>query len=208
MKSEEEHWKKVYNIKPSDLRIEALVEPKIKWIQKFVEINKDTKILDVGCGDGRFTYYFEKLSNKVVGVDISDYLLSINPCKHVKKADAYSLPFKNNSFDICFSSDLLHHLKNPSKALDEMIRVSKKYIAISEPNRLNPFIIINSIKNKEWCMFNFSLNKLLKKKDLKVLKRTTRGFISYKKIPKKLIPLFMKFKGPILGSFDMVILEK
>ena len=73
-----------------------------------------------------------------------------------------------------------------------MARVSSNYVVICEPNRKNPFVMINSLKNREWCMFNFSLSKLLKKiKNLQLIKKESFGFISYKQIPKKLIHLLM-----------------
>jgi ubiquinone/menaquinone biosynthesis C-methylase UbiE len=48
-------------------------------------------------------------------------------------ADAQYLPFKNGCFKVVKSSHVLEHLKNPSKAIDEMLRVATKEIIIRFP---------------------------------------------------------------------------
>ena len=69
-------------------------------------------ILDVGCGNGFFTYYFSKLAY-TVGIDYSRYMLSINPGALLIQGSALALPFKTDSFDLVFCSNLLHHVKDP-----------------------------------------------------------------------------------------------
>ena len=39
--------------------------------------------------------------------------------------DAHSLPFKNDSFDVVLATEVLEHLKEPQRALNEMKRVLK-----------------------------------------------------------------------------------
>lgn len=47
------------------------------------------------------------------------------------------IPFRNNSFELVYFHGLLHHLRNPSKAWSEIVRVSSKAIVGDEPHRLN-----------------------------------------------------------------------
>ena len=114
---------------PNHPVVEAFVIPKINFISKNINLFKKTSLLDVGCGNGFFTYHFNKLCD-VVGLDFSEQMLKINPHLNLIKGDAENLPFNNNSFDIVFCSNLLHHLKNPEIAINEMKRVSKKYIIL------------------------------------------------------------------------------
>jgi SAM-dependent methyltransferase len=48
-------------------------------------------------------------------------------------ADAEKLPFRDRSFDLVYVHDGLHHLEEPTKALDEMARVAARAVALTEP---------------------------------------------------------------------------
>jgi ubiquinone/menaquinone biosynthesis C-methylase UbiE len=53
-------------------------------------------------------------------------------------ADASSLPFRDNAFDVVFEKDSLHHVNQPKEVLKEMRRVSRNLIVLVEGNRYNP----------------------------------------------------------------------
>lgn len=91
-------------------------------------------LLDMGCGQGVDSVILSDYSKEIIGVDISmDSLklartLSKNYNSHRNIflcSDVEQLPFKNNSFDKVFCMNLLHHLENPQKALEEAKRVLK-----------------------------------------------------------------------------------
>jgi len=103
-------------------------------------------LLEVGCGTGRFVYWGRRLGIDAWGIDISPYALSqANPeiRKYLKKADATrKIPFKDNSFDLVVSINLLEHILEPKLAsvLKEYQRVSKKFLLhkIFTKTRLQP----------------------------------------------------------------------
>lgn len=90
---------------------------------------KRIKILEVGCGyasnsrilnnSKEFDVYCVDSSKKAV-----DSLKSV--IKNASIGDARKLDFKDNSFDIVFSSGLIEHFRNPSELTNEMIRVVKQ----------------------------------------------------------------------------------
>lgn len=122
---------------------------KIDYIRRHIEIGRDTSILDVGTGTGIFAYRFLRLTDKVIGVDFSEQLMHQNPCKkNLICADTFHLPFKDRSFDIVFSSCLLHHLEFPENAVKEFARASRKYVVLCEPNRNNPAMFLFSLAFK------------------------------------------------------------
>jgi SAM-dependent methyltransferase/uncharacterized protein YbaR (Trm112 family) len=80
---------------------------------------KGKKILDLGCGSGRFTKQASLLgANISVGVDVGESVdTAYKMCRFldnvlIVQADIYNLPFEN-SFDIAQSIGVLHHLPNP-----------------------------------------------------------------------------------------------
>lgn len=107
------------------------------WSQVAVDI-RDTyglkssaQILDIGCAKGFLLYDLAELITdaKLVGIDISEYALSnAKPHERVSlaRANAHSLPFSDNSFDLVLSINTVHNLPRnlAIKAISEMQRVS------------------------------------------------------------------------------------
>ena len=115
--NDEEWWEKHFNRHPSEKIVELFAMPRIKIIMDYVSINKNTKILDIGCGTGNFTYYFQKLSNEVRGMDNSPIMVKRNPCNNITLGDANNIPFPDKSFDLVFCSNLLHHVDDPKSII-------------------------------------------------------------------------------------------
>jgi SAM-dependent methyltransferase len=86
------------------------------------------KILDVGCGKGLFLFYCQSRNLDVVGLEISKK--KIKEAKTITNrflvlGDACNLPFKEEVFDNVVAFDVIEHIKNPLKAIEEMSRVLK-----------------------------------------------------------------------------------
>lgn len=188
---------------PNHPVIEAFVKPKINFIKKHINFTKNMEILDVGCGNGFFTYYLSKFAD-TVGLDYSRYMLSINPCNTLVQGSALSLPFKNETFDLVFCSDLLHHVEDPTIVVREMKRVSKKYVVLSEPNRNNPLMaLFSAIVPEERGALKFSLKymeRLVEHCGLKIVDSCSMGSIVPNKTPLSLLKCFKKIdcKAPFM----------
>jgi len=86
----------------------------------FKQLQREWKILDLGCGDGWLTDCLNKNHFDAIGVDInSSYTLS-----NFIKADASKLSFKDNSFDCIIMVEVVEHL-NTSKVYSEIRRILK-----------------------------------------------------------------------------------
>jgi len=77
-------------------------------------------ILDYGCGTLPYRSIFECSGAMVVAADIGD-----NPLAHLHLADDGTLPSDDRSFDYVVSFQVLEHVHEPSRYLDEAYRVLK-----------------------------------------------------------------------------------
>lgn len=93
-------------------------------------------IIDIGCGEGFIVNFLNRAD--ITGVDISKNALNIaklkNPGCNFCTGSVYDLSFKRNSFDLVIATEVLEHLENPERALQEIKRISKKYCIFSVPN--------------------------------------------------------------------------
>jgi len=51
-------------------------------------------------------------------------MFSENPCSTIVQSDASELPVQTASFDVVFEANLLHHVNDRAKVVEEMARVS------------------------------------------------------------------------------------
>jgi SAM-dependent methyltransferase len=90
-------------------------------------------VLDVGCGTGEDARAIASGTPdvSVTGVDASEdkirearaRTLGLPRPVDFRVADAYALPFDDETFDACRADRVFHHLVDPEKALAEMVRV-------------------------------------------------------------------------------------
>jgi len=93
-------------------------------------IKPGSKILDVGCGDGKIdSMIMEKADVNIEGIDI---LVRGETYVPVKKFDGRVIPYSDNSFDTVIIIDVLHHTDDPKELLGEIKRVAKRNIIIKD----------------------------------------------------------------------------
>lgn len=90
-------------------------------------------ILEVGTGKGHFTLTLAKEGYRFISVDICEEEQKIAKLNlkyfglenfvDFRIENAEHLSFEDNSFDIIFSINTLHHLKDPIKVVNELVRI-------------------------------------------------------------------------------------
>jgi SAM-dependent methyltransferase len=105
----------------------------------------DPSVLDVGTGFGDYVRRLVRARTvRVVATDVRPEILAIAehtlrdcPGVTVGEADARSLPFPDESFDVAHASLVLHHFDPPDAvtALREMRRVARRGIVVNDLRR-------------------------------------------------------------------------
>jgi ubiquinone/menaquinone biosynthesis C-methylase UbiE len=88
------------------------------------------EVLSLGCGSGEDCNYLKlKGAQKVIGIDISEKLIKIATNSYPKckfqTMDMEKIHFKDESFDLVFSSLALHYIENWTKVLEKVYKVLK-----------------------------------------------------------------------------------
>ena len=101
-------------------------------------IEKNSKTLDVGCGDGELMkYLFENKTKDIRGLEISkksvQYCLSKGLPVIEGNAENDLIQFPNHSFDYVILSQTLQAFVDPEKVLEQLLRIGKQTI-VTIPN--------------------------------------------------------------------------
>lgn len=93
-----------------------------------------TRVLDVGCGDGKLsaTLQSKRQDIEVQGIDVLPRELTSIP---VTMFDGANFPCSDDSFEVVMFSDVLHHTIDPIILMREAHRVSTRYVIIKDHYR-------------------------------------------------------------------------
>lgn len=125
--------------------------PWYKLVNEYLPPVSGKRVLEVACGRGGFSRLLASRGARMFGSDFSSMALRIahqkkgggetqsGSCMALAQADAQSLPYADDSFDIVVSCETIEHLPDPSAALREMARVTHSggVLFLTTPNYFN-----------------------------------------------------------------------
>jgi ubiquinone/menaquinone biosynthesis C-methylase UbiE len=111
----------------------------VKLIREHLGELRGKRVLDVGCGKGRFARIFheQEPTAELWGLDISEEMLRFVPEGiHTRAGSMTGLPFADAEFDGAYATESLEHAVEIEKAVAEICRVVKPggRIAIIDKN--------------------------------------------------------------------------
>lgn len=96
------------------------------WVLNCMAWRGDEKVLDVGCGAGRYYPHLLRNNPNVTyhGLDFSPGMLQKHPASSgLVLGDAQRLPYADNSFDVVMANHMLYHVQDIDEAIGEFRRV-------------------------------------------------------------------------------------
>jgi SAM-dependent methyltransferase len=92
------------------------------------ELRPDLRVLDLGCGDGRFTAEIAAAGAKVIGADVAraaiDRAAARSPGLEFARVELDAeLPFADNEFELVWASEVIEHVADTARWLSEARRV-------------------------------------------------------------------------------------
>jgi SAM-dependent methyltransferase len=124
-----EEWQKFYNF--SDSEIEKIGNEYFSFLPEGI-LSRDTDVLDVGCGTGRWAKYLSDKVHSVEAIDPSkaifyaDELLKNISNVRLSIASTDTIPFADESFDFVMSVGVLHHIPDTVLAMKDCVKKVKK----------------------------------------------------------------------------------
>jgi 2-polyprenyl-6-hydroxyphenyl methylase/3-demethylubiquinone-9 3-methyltransferase len=160
-----EEWNHRFDHPIALLRAENKI--RTPWVAKEIDqrLGRGKSVLDVGCGGGLLSNALAQEGHRVTGIDLSEPSLVVaqknDPSGKVQylKANAYSLPFEDRSFDAVCAMDVLEHVEEPRRLIAEAGRVLKPgglfFFHTFNRNLLSYLLVIKGV---EWFVRNAPTN--------------------------------------------------
>lgn len=158
-----DRWYTAYDDPIALLRAES--KAKVPWVLERIKTSfklEEVELLDVGCGGGFLTNALARENFKAIhGVDLSPE--SVRVAKEhdqtgkvqYQAADAFHLPYPDQSFDVLTAMDFLEHIEDPKAVIQEFSRVLRPggiFIYHTFNRNMIAWLII--IKFVEWLVKN------------------------------------------------------
>ena len=108
------------------------------------------RVLDAGCGGGRYSRLVGDHGANVLGVDLStavdkaSALCAELPNVQIAQADLLDLPVAESAFDLVFSIGVLHHTPEPRRAFAQIAR------RVKPGGRLSVWLYRKNTPPQEW----------------------------------------------------------
>lgn len=131
-------------------------------------VKEGDKVLDVGMGIGYGMNLLSIKAKEVCAVDVDkkavEYctknVLGKNPkVKELKLYDGYKLPYKDNYFDVVTCVDVVEHVEDYDKFIDELLRVAKRAVVFGTPNRRPEYTNPDGTPTNYWHLREWSFEE-------------------------------------------------
>ncbi len=112
----------------------------LEQVYQLLDRTEAQSVLDAGCGEGFVTSYLAQQNPqlRLTGVDLNPEAIVYAQEHYGDRASfrtgsLYKLPFSDNSFDTVLCSEVLEHLDDTTRAVDELKRVARRHVLITVP---------------------------------------------------------------------------
>jgi len=139
------------------------------------------RVLDAGCGGGRYARLLGEHGAEVLGVDLSSAvdkaasLCAGLPNVQIVQADLLDLPVAESAFDLVFSIGVLHHSPDPRRAFAEIAR------RVKPGGRLAVWLYRKNVAPQEWI--NSGVRALTTRMPARVLEPLCAGLGALGSVP-------------------------
>ncbi|HKP51546.1 MAG TPA: class I SAM-dependent methyltransferase [Chloroflexia bacterium] len=98
-------------------------------IRRMLHLTKQDRLVELGCGNGKFVYWNRKQVDWAVGIDPAP-LFAVEALETVDlcRADARTLPFEDGAFTAAMSIDVLEHL--PLADIEAYLREARRVLEV------------------------------------------------------------------------------
>lgn len=165
----------------------VLCEYKSEFINKFVNENNISNIIEFGCGDGNQMQFFNV--DKYIGIDISEYVINICKEKYKHLENNFFLTYDeyykdSNKYDLSISLDVIYHLVEDvvyEKYMNDLFNSTDKFVIIYSTNWIERYNDSHVYHRKfiEYIDMNFKNAKLIHHEPNKYPSLSTAEFYIY-----------------------------
>ena len=129
---------------------------KMDMMSKMLAPTGTDRVLDIGCGNGRFVYVKKPSCGEIVGLDAGAHFAPESIATvDLARGDVRVLPFADASFDKAYSLDVLEHLTE--EGVDAMLREARR--VLRPGGRL--FLYSHVMMSSKIAVFQRGVNRLV-----------------------------------------------
>jgi ubiquinone/menaquinone biosynthesis C-methylase UbiE len=197
--------------RPVSLKEHTYVNGIMREVFNHVPQEDHFRVLEVGCGGGRFSGYLNDRF-RLVATDINMTHFDRSLAKDCCQMDVHKLALADDCCDIAFCHFVLHHFEDLEHVSSEMARIASQYLIIIEPNPLH-------FRNMYMALFDPE-EKQLRKYSMRRVKNAAEacgfqhivsyavGLLPHFMVPDFLINILLKLTFHQPFGWDQVLIMK
>jgi SAM-dependent methyltransferase len=173
-----------------------LIEYFVKQYFNNISKSEKSRFLDLGCGIIPYKRFYQGKYQEIITADYEKRTEEVDML-----ADAQNLPFEDNYFDCILFSEVIEHVPDPEKAVQEISRCLKNggQLILTFPFIYN----LHEVPYDFQRYTEFGIERLLHSKHLKITKLLRRGniFSVIMTLSAVVVELFLEFlyRLPVVG---------